>query len=253
MSDVALVTGAAGGIGRETVKAFLDNGYDVVAVDAADAVHQLPEELDVDGARVTTKVTDITDERSVSALASEVGSARSQLNTIALVAGVVQTAAAVTELDPAEFRKVLDVNLTGPFLLTRALTPLLSRDDGSITFISSWWGRSGHAYFSSYCASKAAVIVFAQALAEELAPDIRVNTVCPGNIDTKMHRAALHTEAAERGISFEEMKDIEWAKIPLKVAGPPSAIANALVWLASPAASYITGASLDVNGGVVFH
>jgi len=133
------------------------------------------------------------------------------------------------------------------------LTPLLSRDDGTITFISSWWGRSGHAYFSSYCASKAAVIVFAQALAEELAPDIRVNTVCPGNIDTKMHRAALHTEAAERGITFEEMKDIEWAKIPLKIAGPPSAIANALVWLASPAASYVTGASLDVNGGVVFH
>ncbi|TQR88231.1 SDR family oxidoreductase [Mycobacterium hodleri] len=253
MSPVALVTGAAGGIGRETVKAFLDNGYDVVAVDAVDAVHQLPEELGVDRARVTTTVTDITDEQSVSALASEVGSVHGQLNTIALVAGVVQSAAAVTELDPAEFRKVMDVNLTGPFLLTRSLTPLLSRGDGSITFISSWWGRSGHAYFSSYCASKAAVIVFAQALAEELAPDIRVNTVCPGNIDTKMHRAALHTEAAERGITFEEMKDIEWAKIPLKIAGPPSAIADALVWLASPAASYVTGASLDVNGGVVFH
>ena len=253
MSPVALVTGAAGGIGHETVKAFLDDGYDVVAVDAVDAVHQLPEELGVDGRRVTTTVTDITDEDSVSALASEVGSLHGQLNTIALVAGVVQSAAAVTELDPAEFRKVMDVNLTGPFLLTRSLTPLLSRDDGSITFISSWWGRSGHAYFSSYCASKAAVIVFAQALAEELAPDIRVNTVCPGNIDTKMHRAALHTEAAERGITFEEMKDIEWAKIPLKIAGPPSAIANALVWLASSAASYVTGASLDVNGGVVFH
>ena len=253
MSPVALVTGAAGGIGRVTVEAFLNDGYDVVAVDAVDAVHRLPEELGVDDARVTTSVTDITDEHSVSALASEVGSIHGQLTTIALVAGIVQGAAAVTELDPAEFRKVLDVNLTGPFLLTRALSPLLTRDGGSITFISSWWGRSGHAYFSSYCASKAAVIVFAQALAEELAPDIRVNTVCPGNIDTKMHRAALHTEAAERGITFEEMKDIEWAKIPLKIAGPPSAIADALVWLASPAASYITGASLDVNGGVVFH
>jgi NAD(P)-dependent dehydrogenase (short-subunit alcohol dehydrogenase family) len=253
MSPVALVTGAAGGIGRVTVEAFLGDGYDVVAVDAVDAVHGLPEELGVDGTRVITTVTDITDEQSVTALASEVGSFHGQLNTIALVAGIVQNAAAVTELDPAEFRKVLDVNLTGPFLLTRSLTPLLSRDGGSITFISSWWGRSGHAYFSSYCASKAAVIVFAQSLAEELAPDIRVNTVCPGNIDTKMHRAALHTEAAERGITFEEMKDIEWAKIPLKIAGPPSAIADALVWLASPAASYVTGASLDVNGGVVFH
>ena len=137
MSPVPLVTGAAGGIGRETVNAFLDNGYDVVAVDAVDAVHQLPRELGADSARVTTTVTDITDERSVSALASEVGSIHGQLNTIALVAGVVQSAAAVTELDPSEFRQVLDVNLTGPFLLTRSLSPLLSRDDGSITFISS--------------------------------------------------------------------------------------------------------------------
>jgi NAD(P)-dependent dehydrogenase (short-subunit alcohol dehydrogenase family) len=253
MSPVALVTGAAGGIGRATVQAFLDSGYDVAAVDAVDAVRELPADFGVDGARVKTFITDITDEQSVSALATEVDSNFGQLNTIALVAGVVQNAAAVTELEPAEFRKVMDVNLTGPFLLTRSLSPLLSREDGTITFISSWWGRSGHAYFSSYCASKAAVIVFAQALAEELAPYIRVNTVCPGNIDTKMHRAALHTEAAERGITFEEMKDIEWAKIPLKVAGPPSAIANAIVWLASPSASYITGASLDVNGGVVFH
>ena len=149
MSSVALVTGAAGGIGRATVQAFLDSGYDVAAVDAVDAVRELPADFGVDGARVKTFITDITDEQSVSALATEVDSNFGQLNTIALVAGVVQNAAAVTELDPAEFRKVMDVNLTGPFLLTRSLSPLLSREDGTITFISSWWGRSGHAYFSS--------------------------------------------------------------------------------------------------------
>ncbi len=219
-----------------------------------DSVRQLPGELEGGGAdRVKAFVTDITDDDNVNTLKADVSTAFGRLDALALVAGMVQTAAPVTELDPQHWRQVLDVNLTGPFLLSRALTPLLSREGGTITMVSSWWGRSGHAFFSAYCASKAAVIVLVQALAEELAPHIRVNTVCPGNIDTGMHRAALQSEAEKRGISFEEMKDIEWAKIPLKIAGPPAAIANAIVWLASPDASYVTGASLDVNGGVVFH
>jgi len=254
MSRVALVTGAAGGIGRATVQAFLDKGYEVAAVDAVDSVRQLPGELEGAGAdRVKPFVTDITNEESVDALKSDVGAEFGRLDALAMVAGMVQTAAPVAELDPQHWRRVLDVNLTGPFLLSRALTPGLSREGGSITMVSSWWGRSGHAYFSAYCASKAALIVFGQALAEELAPHVRVNTVCPGNIDTRMHRSALQSEADKRGISFEEMKDIEWAKIPLKIAGPPASIANAIVWLASTDASYVTGASLDVNGGVVFH
>ena len=253
-APVALVTGAYGGIGRATVQAFLAKGYEVAAVDAVDSVHQLPEELGGEGAeRVKPFVTDIASEESVAALKSDVSTAFGRLDAVALVAGVVQTAAPVVDLDPQHWREVLDVNLTGPFLLSRALTPLLATEGATITVVSSWWGRSGHAFFSAYCASKAAVIVFAQALAEELAPHIRVNTVCPGNIDTRMHRAALQSEADKRGISFEEMKDIEWAKIPLKIAGPPAAIANAIVWLASADASYVTGASLDVNGGVVFH
>ena len=253
-TPVALVTGAAGGIGRATVQAFLDKGYEVAAVDAVDSVRQLPGELDGDGAdRVKSFVTDITSEDSVNALKADVSTTFGRLDALAMVAGMVQTAAPVTELEPDHWRQVLDVNLTGPFLLARALTPGISREGGTITMVSSWWGRSGHAYFSAYCASKAAVIVFVQALAEELAPHIRVNTVCPGNIDTGMHRAALQSEADKRGISFDEMKGIEWAKIPLKIAGPPASIANAIVWLASAEASYVTGASLDVNGGVVFH
>lgn len=77
--------------------------------------------------------------------------------------------------------------------------------------------------------------------------------MCPGNIDTAMHRAALESEAAERGVSFDEIKKSEWAKIPLGAAGSPQDIANAILYLSSPAAGYITGASLDVNGGVVYH
>ncbi|MEV5010803.1 SDR family NAD(P)-dependent oxidoreductase [Streptomyces sp. NPDC055692] len=253
---VALVTGAAGGIGRATVRRFAEAGASVVLVDAVDGVHEVAAAFRAEfpDLAFTSTVCDVTDEQSVAAVTAHVESEHGRLDSLALVAGVIQEAAAVQELEPAAWRRVLDVNLTGPFLVSRALAPLLARDGGgAIASVASWWGRSGHAYFSAYCSSKAALIVLTQSLAAELAPHVRANTVCPGNINTAMHRNALDTEAAERGITFEEMKAIEWEKIPLGFAGEPSTIADAVVYLCSPAASYVTGASLDVNGGVLFH
>jgi len=122
----------------------------------------------------------------------------------------------------------------------------------SIVTISSWYGRSGHAFFSAYCASKAAVISLTQTAAAELAPDIRVNSVAPGNVATRMHFTALEEEAVKRGISTEEMKNIEWAKIPLERAADPAEMASAVYFLASEQGSYLTGATLDVNGGCGF-
>ena len=253
---VALVTGGAGGIGRAVVRRFAQAGAAVALVDANKDVHKVAEELQAEfpGHDLRGYTVDITNTRQVGLLARDVESDFGRLDSLALVAGVVQTAAPIAKLERSEWDKVLGVNLTGPYELSHALTPLLGQDGGgSITAISSWWGRSGHAYFSAYCAAKAGLIVFAQALAEELAPTVRVNTFCPGNINTRMHQSALESEAAERGISFEEIKKIEWDKIPMLKAGDPEDIAEAVYFLSSPAAGYITGASLDVNGGVVFH
>src|SRR5699024_10247890 len=146
-----------------------------------------------------------------------------------------------------------NVNLRGVFLACRELSPLIpAQSGGTIVTISSWWGQKGHAFYSAYCTSKAGVINLTQCLASELAErGIRVNSIAPGNIDTVMHRAALEGEAAERGITFEEMRAIEWEKIPLGVAGPASSIVDAAYWLASDQSSYITGATIDVNGGVL--
>ncbi|GAB2757028.1 SDR family NAD(P)-dependent oxidoreductase [Sinomonas soli] len=253
---VALVTGAAGGIGRAVAGRFAEGGASVALVDVTDQVHQVVEELREQhpGLVLRGYIADVTDSDSVGQLADEIEQDFGRLDSLALVAGVVQTAAPIAKLDRSEWDRVLGVNLTGPYEMAHALTPLLSRDGGgSITVVSSWWGRSGHAFFAAYCAAKAGLIVFAQALADELAPTVRVNTVCPGNINTRMHFSALEAEAAERGITFEEMKDIEWAKMPMLRPGEPEEIADAIHFLSSPAASYITGASLDVNGGVVFH
>lgn len=254
--QVALVTGAAGGIGTATVRRFAEAGVSVALLDVHDGVAATTEQFTGEFPDLTFRsyVTDVTDEGQVSQLVTDVRRDFGRLDHLSVVAGVLQDASPVEELDFAEWNRVLNVNLNGPFLLAKAFIPLLRADGGgTITNVASFWGRSGRALFSAYCTSKAALFVLTQSLAAELAPDIRVNAVAPGNINTAMHQRALHREAEERGVSFEEIKDKEWGAIPLKVAGEPSTIADALVFLSSPASSYITGASLDVNGGVLFH
>ena len=110
-----------------------------------------------------------------------------------------------------------------------------------------------HGFFSAYCASKAALISLTHSAAAELATDnIRVNSVAPGNIATSMHFTALREEAEKRGITFEEMKKIEWDKIPLGRAADPAEVVAAIAFLASADGTYLTGTTIDVNGGVLF-
>lgn len=253
---VALVTGAAGGIGQATARRYAAAEVDLAVVDVDGAVEQLAGNLrsEYPQRRITAHVADLTDEAAVHELAAAVRAEHGRLDHLALVAGVLQAAAAVEELPPAEWERVLRINLTAPFLISKEFVPLLKAGDGgTLVAVSSWWGRSGHALFSSYCASKAALIVLVQSLAAELAPRVRANTVCPGNINTSMHLTALATEAEERDVPFAQLRSAEWDKIPMGVAGEPETIADAVLYLSSPASSYVTGASLDVNGGVLFH
>jgi NAD(P)-dependent dehydrogenase (short-subunit alcohol dehydrogenase family) len=252
---VAVVTGAGGGIGLATAHRFAEDGYRLVLMDyTGDAAESAGTAVAAEHpeADILTLVCDVTSEESVAAAADRVRTEIGHVHAVALVAGVLQDAAAVVDQTVNVWDRMFDTNARGVFLSAKHFSPLIPDDaGGSITAIASWSGRLGGPYFSAYCASKAAVIVFIQSLAYELAPrGVRANTVAPGNIDTGMHRMALEVEAAARGISFDEMRDIEWAKIPLKAAGPPSSVADAVVFLASDRASYITGESLDVNGGV---
>jgi NAD(P)-dependent dehydrogenase (short-subunit alcohol dehydrogenase family) len=254
--QVALVTGAAGGIGVATVRRFAEAGVSVALTDIHDGVNATADKFagEFPELKFAGYVTDVTDESQVQELATKVAADFGRLDHLGVVAGVLQDAGPVESISLAEWNRVLSVNITAPFLMAKTFIPLLRRDGGgTITNIASFYGRSGRALFAAYCASKAAVFNLTQSLALELAPDIRVNTVAPGNINTGMHQAALHREAEERGVTFEEIKAKEWGVIPLKVAGEPSVIADALVFLSSRGASYITGASLDVNGGALFN
>jgi 3-oxoacyl-[acyl-carrier protein] reductase len=247
---VVMIVGAGRGIGAATAAKFAAEGASLALFDVAPSVSDVLEE--VAGGDGLAGHLDITQLESCAAGAQAVIDRFGRVDVLAVIAGVIHEANPVSALPVEDWDRIMDVNLKGPFLLTKAVAPLMG-PGGSIVTIGSWYGHSGHAFFGAYCASKGGLIVLTQVLAEELAEaGVRVNCVCPGNINTDMHRDALEAEAAERGISFEEMRDIEWAKIPLQKAGDPSDIADAVAFLSSSDAKYITGASIDVNGGVMF-
>lgn len=243
------IAGAAGDIGTAVVRRFAEEGADLALFDIGPKVETLSGLTEGDA---LVGEMDLTNEQSCNAAVAATVERYGRIDVVAIIAGVNQEATPIDELSSVEWDRIMNVNLKGPFLLSRAVIPHLGTG-ASVVTIGSWWGQAGHAYFSAYCSAKAGLIVFTQCLAEELAVKrSRANCICPGNVDTSMHTRALHAEAEERGITFEEMKAIEWAKIPLGKAGDPVDIANAALFLSSDDAKYITGASIDVNGGVLF-
>ncbi len=226
----ALVTGAAGGIGQGVVEAFRAAGADVLATDlvATDGV----------------TVLDVASEQSVRAAFA----AARPLDDVVHTAGIAVTAE-VAALELTELRRVLDINLVGAFLVAREAAVSL-RDGGTVTLVASQGGRKGGAGWSAYCASKFGVIGLAESLAQELASrEIRVNAVCPGTVDTPMTERVLAQLATARGSTTQEVRERYRAEIPLGRFATPQDVAGVCVFLASPLAGYVTGASIVVDGG----
>ncbi|BBY64901.1 oxidoreductase [Mycolicibacterium helvum] len=231
MGKRVLVTGAAGGVGRATVALFEAEGASVVGVDLT------PGEGIV--------ACDVGDEASVHAAVTAATERLGGLDVVANVAGVDHFRK-FEDLDTATWQRHLSVNLTGPMLISRAALPHLRTSKGNIVTIASIAGLRGQPYQAAYCASKAGVIMLMKSLALELAADgIRVNTICPGGVQTDMPTTA----AAEHANS-----DLDWALL-METSGarygfmPPSHIADAIAYLASDAAASVTGAVLSVDRG----
>ena len=255
MSNVGIITGAAGGVGRVTAERFAKDGWDLVLVDVAESVNDVAAEVAKTSGRKTVGIkTDITQEASLTAIDTALHQVGGQLKFLGLVAAVLQKVGPIEALDLAEWDRVFNINVRANVMLIKHFAPVMrAAGGGSIVTVSSWFGRSGHGFFSAYCASKAALISLTHSAADELAGDkIRVNSVAPGNIATSMHFTALREEAEKRGITFEEMKKIEWDKIPLGRAADPAEVVAAIAFLASADGTYLTGTTIDVNGGVLF-
>jgi len=227
------VTGAAAGIGQATAQLFRDEGAHVVGVDIVES----------DG----VSFCDVTDPESVKSAMDSAISELGGLDVLANVAGV-NWFSKIDDITLELWNRHLAVNLTGPLLVTQAALPHLRESTGNIVTVGSISGLQGQPYNSSYCASKAGLIMFMKALAVELAADgIRVNLVCPGGVDTAMSTNALSNIKGDIDFShFPKMMGV----LPGMMA--PIKIAEALAHLASDAASTTTGAMLVVDNGTLW-
>lgn len=242
---VAVVTGAAGGIGRAITARLRHDGWLVVGSDRADAVPGPDRWV----------ACDVTDEASVAALASTVETELGRLDAVITCAGVIDVAPVET-MSRAQWDRVLTVNLTGTFLAVQACLPLLRRSPrGRVVCISSDAGKTGEPGIAHYCASKFGVIGFAQSLALELVgTGVTVNCVCPVICDTAM----MESLAEDFAHAYAEVDTAGWrdrfvAEIPLGRACTPDDVAHAVAHLVDERSSFVTGQAVNVSGGHEVH
>jgi NAD(P)-dependent dehydrogenase (short-subunit alcohol dehydrogenase family) len=244
---IAIVTGAASGIGRATADRFVSDGYQVVGVDVM--------AFGSDGAAGSAyehQLCDVSVEDEVAALMQRVTSRWGRIDTLVNVAGVVLVKP-LEETSWQEFRATTDVNLGGTFLLCKYAIPAMkAQGSGVIVNVASVSGHVGQIDHALYGATKAGIIALTRALAWELAPyGIRVNSVSPGSVDTPMLRHDVALEAARTGKSEDEIRRLREGEQALGRWADPSEIANAIAFLASGQASFITGSDLLVDAGWV--
>ncbi|WP_081287554.1 mycofactocin-coupled SDR family oxidoreductase [Mycobacterium asiaticum] len=255
---VVLVTGAARGTGRVHCQRFADEGADVIAVDfpeAADELTSLATEIGQRGQRCVTGVADVADLDAVTTAVAAGVEQLGRLDVIIANAGIHTPGAPTWELDPRDWQRTMDINLTGVWHTVRAGVPQIGTDGGSVVIISSTSGLRGTANAAHYTASKHALVGLARSLANELGPrGIRVNTVHPGAVATPM---VLNDKTFRRlrpdldNPTAEDAAEVLRARNLLPVPWvEPVDIANAVVFLASEQARYITGTQLVVDAGL---
>jgi len=252
----ALVTGGARGIGQAIARRLAAEGADVALLDLSpDVIHASAELGAAFRVRSLGLQADVTQKHSVESAIQQAVEAFGRLDIAANNAGVVQPMLDVVDTEDELVDQVISVNLRGVFNCARAAArQMVGQKSGTIINMGSWFGKTGHAGFAVYCATKAAVINLTQTLALELAPfNVTVNCVCPGNVDTEMHWRAIRDEAQRRGITYDEMCDIDRQSIPLGRVASTDDIAAAYAYLASADGAYLTGQAINVNGGIEFH
>jgi meso-butanediol dehydrogenase / (S,S)-butanediol dehydrogenase / diacetyl reductase len=238
---VAVVTGAANGIGRAIVERLAEEGAAIVVADVAEGGAGVAKAIEQAGGRAVFVPTDVTrDDDLVRMLATAVDRFGG-LDILVNDAGV-GTYVPFAELAPAEWDRVHAVNLRAVFRSCQLALPSLRAPGGVIVNVASQSGLVGQAMNEAYCASKGGVVLFTRSLARELGPrGIRANCVCPGGVDTAMLQGFL--DAA--GVLATQVAQ----QLPLRRIARPAEIAAAVAFLASDDASFVTGAALPVDGG----
>ena len=243
---VAIITGAATGIGRATALLFAREGASVVVADInEDDAQRTVADIKGEGADARFVRTDVSEAEDVQALMERTAEEMGGIDVIVNNAGA-QRSGAVTEFEESEWDLLMHINPRSCFLGAKYSVPYLrERGGGSIVNVSSLAGLKGGPGMTAYSASKGAIIAFTRALAEELAPDnIRANSVCPGWIDTPFNEPAIEFMGGRA-----QQEDMVQQTVPLKRQGTPEEIAPGILYLASDASSYVTGQELVIDGG----
>ncbi len=250
----ALVTGAAGGIGRAVVEVLAANGVNVAVTDVSvEQMEPVVEAARSCGVSATACVLDVASPQAITAAVQSCTRALGSISLGVTGAGVLHVKPAL-ELEESEWDRTFDVNLKGTFFVLQALAGHMTArgTGGRLVAVSSVGGRSGRPELVDYAASKAGVISVVRSLALALAPLIRVNAVCPGVVDTAM-TTALHAQRSKgTEVTVDESIAAMAARIPLGEIADPRDIARAVAFLLSDSANQITGQSINVCGGLEF-
>jgi NAD(P)-dependent dehydrogenase (short-subunit alcohol dehydrogenase family) len=231
-----VVTGGTSGIGEATSRRFLDEGARVAAIavgadEVATAAERIP--------GIEALLCDVADAAAVEDAFAKIDDLIGGIDVLVANAGI-SIRKPFLEIDPADWQRVLDVNLTGVFhCAQQAARRMIAGSGGVILMTASTNGLTGHEYYADYNASKAGVILLARTMALELAPSVRVNAVCPGYVLTPMQKAEYTPEMLEQVN----------ATIPLGRHAKPEEIAALYAFLASDEGAYFTGAVISMDGG----
>ena len=245
--EVAIVTGAGSGIGRACALRFAQAGCAVVVADLnEDGALDTCSQIAKNGGAAIARVVDITSEDSCAAMAQSALDQWGRIDTLVANAGV-QIGGSLLDATAQQWDTILGVNSRGTANSCKAVLPaMLERARGAIVINSSINAVTGSAGMAIYDMSKAAVLALTRSLAVEYGGQgIRVNAVCPGNTITDFHINKM----AQKGVSLEELREMTKGYALLQRAAEPSEIANAMYFLASDEASFITGQALCVDGG----
>lgn len=239
----AIVTGGGRDIGRACALRLAAEGANVAinyfasSAGAEDTVAR----IQAQGGAAIAVQGDLTRPAEAEALAARTREAFGGIDVLVNNAGGLIARKTIAEMDLAHWQAVMDLNLTSTFLMVKACLPHMTR--GAIVNMASQAGRDGGGPGAiAYATAKGAIMTMTRGLAKELGPEIRVNALCPGMIDTDFHN--IHTaDAARRGYE---------ATAPLRRQGLPEDVANLVLFLACEDSAFITGANVDINGGVLF-